>query len=60
MEKDYSRFINNPSQLRDDRPFWLRLISSLKLSFFIDSKKEKNTDQIKRGVGVQIKGGVEF
>ena len=60
MERDYSVYIKNPSPLRDDRPFLIRLLSSLRLSFFLDSKKDSSTNKTKKGVGIQVKGGVEF
>jgi hypothetical protein len=60
MERDYSGFINKPSKPEDDRPFWLRLLSSIRPSIFFDCKKDKDTEDTKRGIGIQIKGGAEF
>lgn len=60
MERDYSGFITNPSKPEDNRPSWLRLLSSLRPSIFFDFKKDKDTKETKRGMGIQIKGGVEF
>ena len=60
MKRDYSGFITNPSKPEDNHPSWLRFLSSLRPSIFFDSKKDKDTGETKRGMGVQIKGGVEF
>lgn len=60
MEKDYSGFITNPSKPEDSRPFWLRLLLSIRPSLFFDSKTDKHTKHTKKGIGFQIKGGAEF
>lgn len=59
-EKDYSRFITNPSKKEDDRPFWLRLLLSLRPSLSSSTKKVPDTDDIKRGVKIKITGGADF
>ena len=57
MEKDYSDCLKEIGK-EDDRPFWLRLLCSLRPSVFLDSKKDG--EEIKRGVGFEIKGGTDF
>lgn len=58
-EKDYSHFINNPTPKQDDRPFWLRLLSSIKLSFSI-KKIPTSTSDITNKTTFKIKGGADF
>jgi len=61
MEKDYSGFIKDFPKPEDERPAWLRLITSLRLSFFLDStKKGQGKKDHKGGMGLQMKGGIEF
>lgn len=59
-EKDYSRFITNPSKKEDDRSFWLRLLLSIRPSLSFSTKKVPSTDDIKRGVKIKITGGADF
>ena len=60
MERDYSKFITNPSSKKDERPFWLRLLTSLRPSVFVDYKKEAPGKDPKRVIGIKIEGGTEF
>ena len=60
-ERDYSHFINNPVPKQDERPFWLRLLLSIRASVSFSTKKMPNnvsdvTDKLK----FKIKGGADF
>jgi hypothetical protein len=60
-ERDYSHFINNPSPLQDKRPFWLRLLSSIKFKFSFSNKKPLNdVADVVDGIKINIKGGADF
>ena len=58
-ERDYSQYIKTLSPKEDDRPFWLRLLLSIKPSF---SFKKISTDvsDITKGINFKIKGGTDF
>jgi hypothetical protein len=59
-EKDYSKYITNPVPKEDDRPFWLRLLLSLRPSLSFSTKKVPSSDDIKKGVKLKITGGADF
>lgn len=59
-EKDYSKYIKNPVKKEDDRPFWLRLLLSIRPSLSFSTRKVPSTDDIKRGVKIKITGGADF
>lgn len=60
-EKDYSRFITNPSKKRDDRPFWLRLLLSIKPSISFSTKKiTSSTKDTVDKIKFKIEGGADF
>lgn len=59
-DKDYSRFLKNFSPKEDKRPFWLRLLLSIKPSLSFSTKKIPSSEDIKRGVKIKISGGADF
>jgi hypothetical protein len=60
-ERDYSHYINNPSSKQDDRPFWLRLLLSIKPSFSFSAKKiPSSVSDVSKGIKFNIKGGADF
>jgi hypothetical protein len=59
-EKDYSRFITNPSRKEDDRPFWLRLLLSIRPAISFSAKKINSVDDVKNKVSFKISGGADF
>jgi len=60
-ERDYSHFINNPVPKQDERPFWLRLLLSIKPSFSFSAKKiPKSASDVANGIQFKIKGGTDF
>lgn len=59
-EKDYSQYIKNPSKKEDDRPFWLRLLLSIRPGISFSTRKIPSSDDIKRKVQFKIGGGADF
>jgi hypothetical protein len=59
-EKDYSKYITNPSKKEDDRPFLVRLLSSIKPSLSFSTRKVPNSEDIKKGIKIKITGGADF
>ena len=60
-EKDYSRFVKELHPKEDDRPFWLRLLLSIRPSFSFSAKKVPSS--LEEGIGkvkFKIKGGTDF
>ena len=57
-ERDYSYLVTNPIPKEDGRPFWLRLLLSLRLSISPCSKKTSSED--KKGVKFKVSGGADF
>jgi hypothetical protein len=60
-DRDYSRFVKELHPKEDDRPFWLRLLLSIKPSFSFSAKKIPSSagDAID-GIKFKIKGGADF
>jgi len=60
-EKDYSRFVTELHPKEDDRPFWLRLLLSIKPSISFSAKKMPSSagDAIDK-MKFKIKGGADF
>lgn len=60
-ERDYSQYIKNPSTKQDDRPFWLRLLLSIRPSFSFSAKKmPSDTEDALSKIKFKIKGGADF
>ena len=60
-QKDYSYLVTNITPKEDERPFWLRLLSSIRASVSPCSKKVSSTsDEVKRGLSIKISGGADF
>jgi len=59
-EKDYSQYITNPSKKEDERPFWLRLLLSIRPAISFSTRKLKSVDDVKKGVSFKISGGADF
>ena len=59
-EKDYSRFITNFSRKEDDRPFWLRLLLSIRPSISFSTRKIKSVGDVQKGTTFKISGGTDF
>ncbi len=60
--KDYSKYIFNNKSLppQDNRPWWVRLLSSLRPTANIKGGINPQTGKIKHKVTIGVKGGVEF
>ena len=56
MPKDYSQYIIKKPDPVDERPFWIRLLASIrpKISIIRDKKSDKF------GVKVEVSGGTDF
>ena len=60
-EKDYSRFVKEIHPKEDDRPFWLRLLLSIRPSFSFSTKKvPSSTEDFVDKIKFKIKGGADF
>lgn len=59
-ERDYSQYVTNPSKKEDDRPFWLRLLLSIRPSISFSAKKIKSANDVQRGATFKISGGTDF
>jgi hypothetical protein len=60
-ERDYSHFINNPVPKQDDRPFWLRLLSSIRASVSFSARNvPENASDTMDKLKFKIKGGADF
>lgn len=60
-ERDYSRFVTDITPKEDNRPFWLRLLLSIRPSFKFTTKKipSSGKDAIDK-VKLNITGGASF
>lgn len=58
-DHNYSDFVNGLHPV-DNRDALTRLVSSLRPSVAISRKKDENTEEIKKGLEFQIKGGIDF
>ncbi len=59
-EKDYSHYITNPSKKEDSRPFWLRLLLSIRPAISFSTKKIKSAEDVQKGTKFKISGGADF
>ena len=59
-EKDYSQYVTNPSTKEDNRPFWLRLLTSIRPSMSFSARKIKSSNDVKKGLSFKITGGTDF
>lgn len=60
-DKDYSRFVKELHPKEDDRPFWLRLLLSIRPSFSFSAKKmPSSSDELVDKIKIKIKGGADF
>jgi hypothetical protein len=61
MGRDYSDYIfQKPSKPQDNRPWWLRLFTSLRPTINIKGKVDKKTKETEVNITVGVKGGIEF
>lgn len=59
-EKDYSQYVTNPSKKEDDRPFWLRLLLSIRPGMSFSTRKVPSAEDIKNRIRFKIGGGTDF
>ena len=59
-ERDYSKYITNPSKKEDDRPFWLRLLLSIRPAVSFSTRKIKSASDVQKGTTFKISGGTDF
>ncbi len=59
--KDYSEYIfQKPKPNDDERPWWVRLFSSIRPTIHIKGKINPKTKEVKPNITIGVKGGVEF
>lgn len=59
--KDYSEYIfqkSNPSS--DNRPWWQRLLSSIRPTANVKGKVDPKTGKVKHNITIGVKGGFDF
>lgn len=58
MFKDYSQYIFKKPKEEDRRPFWLRLLTSIRPTFGIKGKASNKS--LKTNITIGVKGGADF
>jgi hypothetical protein len=59
--RDYSEYIfKKPAQKQDDRPWWVRLLASIRPTIGIKGKINPKTKQTENNITIGVKGGFDF